>query len=421
MTIFKQKIISLTVMVVLFITSSCQRGNQIEKETTNSVLSNTITIGTIDTVDSKILGEKRVVYVHVPDSVPGGGWATNKLGFPVLYILDAEVNFHSVVGILHSLSRDEWNTICPRMIVVGVQNTNRTRDFSPTAVKSANGLSEEALNSSGGAEKFSAFLENELFPYIEHKYATVPFRLLVGHSLGGLFSLHTLTNHSNLFNAVIASDPSVYWDNNLVIKQLSKKLRGNELNHKSVFITTSQHWIRKPNSDTSHLYDGARAAYKLLDSLNTIKCKLHWGYQHFPAENHQTVPHIAIYEGLRFIFKHHELPTLYGFESEDFDPYAVVTKNYDTLYERLGYKFIPPEVPLYFKIQNLLNQNKLDKVFPLIKIMHDNYPDLCSSWAMGDYYRRKGDNILALQYFEESYNYFPDESVKQDIESLRQK
>ena len=111
--------------------------------------------------------------------------------FPVLYVLDGRAHFYSTVGMLHQLSVSNGNTILPEMIVVAIPNVDRIRDLTPSQVS--------FLPNSGGAENFSDFLEKELFPYIDEKYPTTPYRTLIGHSWGGLFVLNTLIHHPEFF------------------------------------------------------------------------------------------------------------------------------------------------------------------------------------------------------------------------------
>lgn len=91
---------------------------------------NKVTIGTIDSIQSKILNEQRKIWIYVPNS----GQVDSKQRFPVLYLLDGDAHFYSVVGMVQQLSQVNGNTICPEMIVVGIPNSDRTRDLTPTHV-----------------------------------------------------------------------------------------------------------------------------------------------------------------------------------------------------------------------------------------------------------------------------------------------
>jgi len=146
---------------------------------------NKIVIGTIDSLYSNTLKEERKIWIYTP--------ATDILfagqSFPVVYLLDGDAHFYSVMGLIQQLSEVNMNMILPQMILVGITNTNRTRDLTP---------SKDSLEfaASGGGELFTTFIQNELIPYVDSHYTTAPYRLLIGHSDGGLFCVNTLLNHT---------------------------------------------------------------------------------------------------------------------------------------------------------------------------------------------------------------------------------
>src|SRR3954463_2953798 len=88
--------------------------------------SGTISIGTIDSVHSDILNETRKIWIYTPPSADDK--TTDKVKYPVLYLLDGDSHFHSVTGLLHQLT---MNNNVPPMIVVAILNTDRTRDLTP--------------------------------------------------------------------------------------------------------------------------------------------------------------------------------------------------------------------------------------------------------------------------------------------------
>ena len=95
----------------------------------------------------------------------------------------------------------------PDIIVVGIPNTDRSIDLTPTHVVDAPDDS-----TSGGGENFISFIEKELMPFIDNKYPTEPYKILAGHSSGGLEVMQAFAHHTNLFNSYIAIDPSIWWD-----------------------------------------------------------------------------------------------------------------------------------------------------------------------------------------------------------------
>ena len=108
------------------------------------------------------------------------------------------------------------------MILVGISNrNNRTRDLTTSQIKMRRGASMD--QDTGGADKFTHFIAEELMPHIDSKYPTAPYRTLIGHSYAGLFTINVLINHSHLFNNYIAIDPSLDWDSQKLLKQAKFK------------------------------------------------------------------------------------------------------------------------------------------------------------------------------------------------------
>jgi predicted alpha/beta superfamily hydrolase len=104
---------------------------------------------------------------------------------------------------------------------VGIANTDRTRDLTPTHadIKNPDGTTVTAFPTSGGADRFLDFIQTEPIPEIEKRYRTAPYRIFAGHSVGGLLAIHALITRPDLFNAYIAVSPSLQWDNGHTLRQ----------------------------------------------------------------------------------------------------------------------------------------------------------------------------------------------------------
>jgi predicted alpha/beta superfamily hydrolase len=167
-------------------------------------------------LDSAVLGESRVLEVALP-----AGYETNvSQRYPVLFVLDGEVESAPAVAITRFYAAMGQ---LPPMIVVGVRNTDRTRDLTPAAVPGFK-LPPEA-RSAGGADRFLRFLVDELAPWVDRKYRTAPMRVLVGHSLGGLFALHALATRPQLFTGYIVMEPATWWNNRHELASADTALR----------------------------------------------------------------------------------------------------------------------------------------------------------------------------------------------------
>lgn len=141
-------------------------------------------------------------------------YASSKKQYPVVYLMDSQWDFPLVKSIYGQYYYDGF---IPELIIVGVtwggKNPNpdslRARDYTPTR--------ENRLPQSGGADKFLSFMKEELFPFMEKNYRVkTNDRILMGCSLGGLFTIYTMLTHTEMFNGYAAASPAIGWDNNIL-------------------------------------------------------------------------------------------------------------------------------------------------------------------------------------------------------------
>jgi predicted alpha/beta superfamily hydrolase len=245
------------------------------------------------TIRSEILKEGRVVLIYVPDTY--GSESARQRRYPVLYLLDGRAYFEVTTGIAHHLG--SWNAAVqwiPDLIVVAIQNTKRSRDMTPTHMTDG-----PYSSGSGGAATFRRFLESELVPAVDNQFRTSEERILVGHSLAGLFVLDTFLERPHLFEAYIASDPSLWWDNNLLARKFASQSGGPP--GKSVRLYIAQ--ANSPDS-TPGEHDAHKAGITAFRAaLESAKWPIRYSYQYFEDENHFSVPLQAIYRGLLFAFR----------------------------------------------------------------------------------------------------------------------
>ncbi|MBN4080768.1 hypothetical protein JYT44_00245 [Caldithrix abyssi] len=144
---------------------------------------------------SEILGETRAVDVYLPESYYE---AAQTRAYPLIVVLDGEFMFHTVTGVVKHLSSVSR---MPEAIVVGIpNNTGKRLSFSPKLF-SDNGRQSR---SGGQEEQYIQFFKEELFPFLNKKYRTVKFRMLIGLSPTAKFTLHTFWKAPDLFQAHIA-------------------------------------------------------------------------------------------------------------------------------------------------------------------------------------------------------------------------
>lgn len=164
----------------------------------------------VTTVTSEVLNESRELLIHLPNNYSRYKDTT----YPVLYLLDGQRNFAHTVGTLDLLNQ---SGMALEMIVIGITNTERTRDFTPTYDESYN-----EWGISGGADNFLDFLEKELQPFVAKNYRTNGYSILSGHSLSALFTVYALQERPELFQAYFAFSPSLWWHKEVIFPNAEK-------------------------------------------------------------------------------------------------------------------------------------------------------------------------------------------------------
>src|SRR5258708_554885 len=116
-------------------------------------------------IHSNILKEDRVVWVRTPP-----GYQQSKDVYPVLYQTDAPGHVNEIGSTIDFLVN---NNRMPSLIVVGIANTDRNRDLTPTHgdMKNPDGT-VTAFPTSRAADRFLDFIHTELIPEIEKRYRT---------------------------------------------------------------------------------------------------------------------------------------------------------------------------------------------------------------------------------------------------------
>jgi uncharacterized protein len=392
--------------------------NGLQAQTTHTKLDQVV-IGSKETIHSKILNEQREIWVYVPSSASDTIYS--KQVYPVVYLLDGDSHFASVVGMIQQLSSAY---ACPEMIVVGIPNTDRMRDLTPTHLDSFQFLDfvdSISAKTSGGGENFISFIEKELMPHIDSLYPTAPYLMFIGHSLGGLTIMNTLIHHPDLFKAYIAIDPCMWWDNQKLLKEAKEVLAKNNYSGISLFLgipNTMKAGMDtiKVKKDTTNRTEQIRSVFELRNYINSNKQnQLIFAYKYYNNDNHTSIPLIAEYDALRFIF-----------DCYHFDYFSDDYKNLENLYENkskhLGYKVKTPESTVNSLAYTFLYFKHFEEAIYLFKLNVSNYPN---SWnvydAMGDFYDAKGDKTNAIDNYKKALSIKEVPDTRKKLEKLQGK
>jgi uncharacterized protein len=388
---------------------------------------NSLAIGSVDSIYSGILREQRKIWVHLP---PSAG-LDKKKKYPVVYLLDGEKNFAIVVSMIDYLSSVWGNNVCPEMIVVGIPNTNRKRDLTPTRVTGGLWIDSVTAANSGGGEAFMSFIEKELITHIDSVYPSMQYRMLIGHSLGGITVINTLMHHTKLFRSYIAIDPSMWWDQQKLLNEAAGTMKTNSYDSATIFLamantlpvgmdtTTIQH---DTTSGTIH----SRGILQLARYMKGNKKGLRASFKYYDDESHTTSPLPAAYDGLHFIFKDYTLRYPANSFTDSTFPlasflkqhYAVLSSEYLMLNED-GSALLPPEDVVNNAGYFMMSQKQFTKAEELFMMNIQNYPsDVLAYRYLGDLYATKGDTNKAVANYKKALSLKDDLETKKKLGSL---
>ncbi len=247
-----------------------------------------ITIGETIQIQSKVMGEERTILVSTPP-----GYDQGSQRFPVLYMTDGGAHLTHTRGTVDFLAQ---NGLIPQMIIVGVNNTDRTRDLTPTrVVVDTSSGTEREYPTSGGASKFLDFFSDELFPWVDENYRTMPYRIFSGHSFGGLFALNAFFTRPDLVPAVLSLSPSLRWDDELPLRQAGSFFADSSEVKATLFVAMGNEEEGDPRPNRLDRFE------KALEGAEADGFE--WEVKRMPDESHGSVVLRAQYWGLRKVFE----------------------------------------------------------------------------------------------------------------------
>lgn len=321
-----------------------------------------IAIGRTSQIHSNVLNEDRTLRISLPRSY---GWAIDR-HYPVLYLLDGEIDFVHTASSVDSLAASGE---IPEMIVVGVDSTVRIRDFTQTDWA-------EAWAGGGGAANFKDFLSKELLPTIEGRYRTNGFRVLSGHSAGGQFVLYCLTSDPSLFQAYFALSPSLDWDHNLPQRSLEEALASTDALKAFLYFAYSNDFGRALADDQ-----------RLVHTFETTAPRgFRWASAAFPQETHTSVTLLAEVDALRHLFSGYRF-------SDDLLDLGIdfAQAHFDEASKVVGYPIAVPEDVVNGLGYAALSADRVADAVALFCRNVDANPSSANAWdSLADGYARAG-------------------------------
>ncbi|KAL3432946.1 Alpha/Beta hydrolase protein [Aspergillus tetrazonus] len=179
-------------------------------------------------------GERYLIQVswplHWKDHTPD----TDRNNVPLIYIVDGNALFLTATEALWRRSADSH--YCGGGIVVAIgyplEGTGKVyhrvrRGFDLTVP-----TPDSPVEGHGGADILLDFIAETVRPAVRERFpdVSVSREALYGHSYGGLFALHALFTRPSMFDAYIASSPSIWWNGRCILeeaKAFTRKIKEN--------------------------------------------------------------------------------------------------------------------------------------------------------------------------------------------------
>lgn len=250
-------------------------------------------LGEIREIQSAQLNEKRTLNIYLPTDYEKDSAAQ----YNVIYLLDgsADEDFIHVAGLVQ-FNNFPWINRVPKSIVVGIATVDRRRDFTfPTTVEQ----DKKKNPTSGKSDKFIAFIEKDLQPFIEKNYRASGEKMLIGQSLGGLLATEVLLKKPTLFDKYVIVSPSLWWNNGSLLEQDSPVLQESFSRKTDVYIAVGKEGLTPTKPPRVMETDANLLAEKLRKSKSK---NLSVNFDYLPQEDHATIAHQAIFNAFRILY-----------------------------------------------------------------------------------------------------------------------
>ncbi|WP_341908049.1 alpha/beta hydrolase-fold protein [Fluviicola taffensis] len=231
------------------------------------------------TINSSVFHAEREICVFVPHL----NQPTDSL--PVIYLFDAQWEefyafTNATLGYLIAINR------FPACILVGIKSVDRQFELTPPPVND-----DWKMPELGGSNLLEAHLLREVFPLIDSIYNPSPYRLAIGHSLGGTFILNSLVDCPELFHDYLAMSPNLQLDEGELVLKINRNLKEISQLDKSVFISIGS------EGEIDDLF--RPFVEKLNESMQKLEQPtFQWHFELSEKMDHATIPLSSIYRGL---------------------------------------------------------------------------------------------------------------------------
>lgn len=345
-----------------------------------------------ETLETKKLGTRTFTVVTPPS------YETNpEKSYPTLLVLDGEYLLDPFEGILKYGAY--WDDL-PEMIIIAVnQNYGETR-FADSEF-------DDAGFPSGNGANFFEFIGQELYPYVDKKYRTIPFRMIAGHDTTAGFLNFYLYKDNPIFNAYISLAPEMAPEMEKRIAERLTKIT------KPIFYyqATGEGDLKEINEKAAELDANIKAIPNA-----TFK------YQNdaFKGASHYSLVAKAVPNAIYFIFDGYQPISMVEFQDKilkldsGYTDYLIA--KYDELEKRFGFK-MKPRLSDFKAIEAAILKNKAyNELQPLADFADKHYPKtILGTYHQALYFEKTGNYKKAVKTYQRAFTLEPIRELTKDF------
>jgi len=291
-------------------------------------------------LSSEFIEDTPIIQVFLPKNYH---LMADHVRYPVIYTLDGWLLSESVSGIVSHLSQ---SAAIPNVIVVAIHN-NKDYEWGPELYASQSGWNippNERLDgfSQGYADKHLSYIEHELIPFIDKKFRTSNFRVLIGLSPSAAFALHSFWKAPELFDAhfVFAALDVIgmgYSPSSTIIQKIEESLSENPQRKGYLYVASAKHEVNK-NAVLARNIETLRTALKpYTDSNFKLRVESIENYGHYPM----AIP--ALLSALDLVFPSETWDMNWKYEVflKQSDPVEALLSSFNALSKSIGFEVFP--------------------------------------------------------------------------------
>ncbi|MBS1527344.1 MAG: hypothetical protein JST19_16950 [Bacteroidetes bacterium] len=238
--------------------------------------------------------------------------------------------------------------------------------------------------------------------------------------------MNAFLDHTGLFNAYIALDPSLWWDDQRWIKKNEDELAKHNFNKKSLFIAIANNMPAGEDTvsvlkDTSYITMIPRAVIPFVHFLRSSKpAGLRWRSKFYPDERHGTVELVSEYDALRYLFYYYSLSTAELINRPEISFASVLVDHYKMISQKLGYNVEPTEAQVNDYAYSCMELGRWNDAYKLFRMNTENHPQSSNAFdSLGDYYAARGDKPHAIEAYTQSLRLHETEDTRRKLNEMK--